>query len=322
MGDVAQKVVDELEVLAEEREQMGPQAAANRPPEHFVISGNPGTGKTELANILSEAMAGIDPNRSSEVAVFNASQLAGYSYMGEATAAFQSFVNENPGKVILIDEAHTLADPDGYGRSVLRAIIPLMTQKGRGAPQFIFAGYPETAKVLGDLDPGFGSRISSTFDMPDYSTADLQQIARTKLTEPISDDGGAALDAAVTSLPVFERGKQEKFANGRGVERLMDNIRKARLLRTRKERLSGKDSSEIDWRYTASDVADGYSRLKIGTLTLPKRSSAPKKQAAAAAEAPKSPSGSLKPVPAADTSYFGAQSKGPEPKRRRKRATI
>jgi len=327
MADVAQQVVDELEVLAEEREQMGPRAAADRPPEHFVITGNPGTGKTQLANILSEALAGIDTSRSADVAVFNAAQLSGYGYMGEAAAALTSFLDANPGKVILIDEAHTLADKDSYGRSVMRVIIPLMTQKGPNAHRFIFAGYPETEQALGDLDPGFASRISSTFAMPDYSTADLQAIARTKIVGDTLDPAGArALDAAVSSLPAFERSVQEKFANGRGVERLMDQVRKERLLRISRARKGGASSADIDWNYTAEDVTAGWGRLKLGPLKIPRAA----KTAAEPAAEPKptqvpSPAG-RRPVPgsvaAEPNSYFGSASLGPEPNRRRKRQTI
>lgn len=283
MEEIAEKVIDELDILAEEREQLGPKAAASRPPEHFVISGNPGTGKTQLASILAEAMAGIDSNRSNQIAEFSASQLAGVSYIGDAVKRFEDFVAANPGKVIFIDEAHTLADKDTYGRDVLRAIIPTMTKKGPDAPQYIFAGYPGVERLLGDIDPGFASRISSTFEMPDYTTDQLAEIAQRKIgaTEKVSPSARKALDLAVASLPVYQQGVQEKFANGRGVERLTESVRKARLLRIRRAREQGVKSEAIAWEYTADDVVAGYGKLKLGPLKLP-AARAPRKARAAA----------------------------------------
>jgi len=87
----------------------------------------------------------------------------------------------------------------------------------------ILAGYKDRMDTFFGSNPGMASRIAHHIDFPDYSEAELMQIAQLMLTKL-----NYRFDAA--AVPVFERylqlrRGQPNFANARSVRNALDRIR-------------------------------------------------------------------------------------------------
>jgi hypothetical protein len=87
----------------------------------------------------------------------------------------------------------------------------------------ILAGYKDRMDTFFSSNPGMASRIAHHIDFPDYSEAELMQIAGLML-EQLNyrfDDGAQAAFGRYIGL----RRSQPRFANARSVRNALDRIR-------------------------------------------------------------------------------------------------
>jgi SpoVK/Ycf46/Vps4 family AAA+-type ATPase len=179
------------------REQLGLDAQQRRRL-NLLFSGNPGTGKTTVAQLLSELALEYRLTKRSGVAIISATELA----KGGPQKLFDLFRKNRDG-VIFIDEFHQLADPNTEGgKAILNALIPLLTDKEYEDTIFIGAGYPDKLRLLMDVDPGLRRRFT---DIPfdDYSTEELGLIGDKVLKDKglwASDEVRATILQRVVSL--------------------------------------------------------------------------------------------------------------------------
>ena len=87
----------------------------------------------------------------------------------------------------------------------------------------ILAGYKDRMETFFGSNPGMASRIAHHIDFPDYSEAELMQIAQLMLVQLNYRFGGEA-------APAFERyvglrRGQPHFANARSIRNALDRIR-------------------------------------------------------------------------------------------------
>lgn len=186
---------------------------------HMCFYGNPGTGKSEVARIMSTLLyeAGALPEAKFVETDVNGlvSKFAGSS--GEKT---QKKINEAVGGVLFIDEAYTLSNIPS-GDEIIATLLKEMEDK-RGQFTVILAGYKDEMEKMLSSNPGFQSRIQFTLNFEDYSRDELKEItalmAKKKNFE-IRDD---ALEA-VARITDLKRG-QPNFANARDVRNILDQV--------------------------------------------------------------------------------------------------
>ena len=230
---------------------------------HMCFSGNPGTGKTEVARIMGKLLRqeGILP--SSKFLEVTRKDLIG-QYIGQTAILTRDIIDKAMGGVLYIDEAYSLAygtDKEGGGRDFgpecIAELLKAMEDR-RGEFCVILAGYTSEMKKLFDLNPGFKSRIKFDLEFPDYSEEELEKIARIFLKR----DNNTMSDENIKFLVkiVSLQRKKPNFANVRtlreGISRVQ--IKHARLVRLHPEL----DPNEL----TREDIESAFSKEEIDAI--------------------------------------------------------
>lgn len=205
---------------------------------HMCFYGNPGTGKTEVARLLSQLLYDAGVLEEAKLVETDAHGLMG-AYVGETAPKTQEKIDEAMGGVLFIDEAYALTSgsaADGratsYGDEALAVLLKEMEDK-RGRFCVIFAGYKEEMKAMLSSNPGLESRVQFKLDFPDYSEEELQQIAKVFLHKKqyeITDD---ALQK-IGQLAEYFRNK-DNFANARTIRNILDQVIMNQNLRTEED---------------------------------------------------------------------------------------
>lgn len=218
---------------------------------HMCFYGNPGTGKTEVARILSRILYDAGVLEEAKLVETDAHGLIG-KFVGETAPKTLKKINEALGGVLFIDEAYSLAagaaqntGPTGYGEEAIAVLLKEMEDR-RGQFCAILAGYKNEMKQMISSNPGLESRIQFTLEFPDYTREELGLIARSFLGKKhyaIADD---ALERMLDIMEYF-RG-QPNFANARTVRNVMDQVIMNQNLRT--------ENNEDDSLIILEDVED------------------------------------------------------------------
>ena len=194
---------------------------------HMCFYGNPGTGKTEVARIISGLLydAGVLPE--AKLVETDASGLIG-KYVGETAPKTQAKINDAMGGVLFIDEAYALAEANsadgvsaGYGDEAIAVLLKEMEDK-RGKFCVILAGYKEPMQKLLSSNPGFASRIQFSLDFPDYTREELMQLTDVFLSKKQYEITSDALEKLMDIVDYFRR--QDDFANARTLRNILDQV--------------------------------------------------------------------------------------------------
>jgi len=181
--------------LDRRRARQGRKVHVNTLP-HMIFTGNPGTGKTTVAHVVSELLqrAGILETR--KLVEVHRDAFLGQGLVGSAEAATLEIIESARGGVLFVDEANQLQD-DNVGQKVIASIMQHMLRPD--APIMIFAGYPEQMAKFEVANKGLASRIPYRFAFPDFDAAALAKIFRTKV-----DKSGFELAADVEDAAIEE----------------------------------------------------------------------------------------------------------------------
>lgn len=187
---------------------------------HLVFSGNPGTGKTTVARLLSQIFRSLGVVSTGHLVETDRSDLVA-GYVGQTATRTRAVLESARGGTLLIDEAYALArgGDDDFGREAIDTIVKFM-EDHREDLSVIAAGYPTEMQELVDSNPGLKSRFTRTIHFPDYSTEELVAIfvLISSIKEYHLDDlGTRRLREVIEAEP---RGKG--FGNGRFVRNVFE----------------------------------------------------------------------------------------------------
>ena len=199
--------------------------------DHFIFTGNPGTGKTTIARKFGEILDAIGALPTGQVVEVPAKNLIG-RVMGDTEENVKNYVNKAMGGVLFIDEAYALNDgkEGGYGNDAINTLLTILENR-KGEFVCILAGYTKEMADLVRINPGISSRCNVTIDFPDYSARELETLFRMMLANDNDDNDGEktvfSLDSrAEDMLPkVFDRmylKRTDTFGNARAVRNLFD----------------------------------------------------------------------------------------------------
>ena len=188
---------------------------------HLVFLGNPGTGKTTVARLLSKIYKQLGVLEKGQlVEVDRAGLVAGF--VGQTALKTKEKIDEAMGGILFIDEAYTLAKGgNDFGQEAIDTILKAM-EDNRENLVVIVAGYPEPMDDFLNSNPGLKSRFSKSIMFEDYSDAELLSIFRgfCKPYEMI-----LSVDAEKTVINYLQwlvQHKPANFANGREMRNLFE----------------------------------------------------------------------------------------------------
>jgi len=161
---------------------------------HIVLKGNPGTGKTTVANLLGQLFMETGDLSKGHVVQVSGSELTG-EYLGHTKQKVIDLVEKAKGGVLFIDEAYILFNKGGSGNSNLyedQAIAQLLnSMENEDDLVVVMAGYPEGMQELIESNEGLPRRVRHIIDMEDYTVPELMDILSHQLVQRdhvINDD--------------------------------------------------------------------------------------------------------------------------------------
>jgi len=184
---------------------------------HLVFTGNPGTGKTTVARLVSGIYAALGVlDKGHLVEVDRADLVAGY--LGQTAMKTSEVIDRAIDGVLFIDEAYSLAG-DQYGDEAVDTLVKAM-EDHREDLVVIVAGYPVPMAELIDTNPGLASRFRTTIDFGDYSDAELVEIFVRMADGSDFEPTPAALDRFRELLALTPRGTG--FGNARFARNVLE----------------------------------------------------------------------------------------------------
>jgi len=193
---------------------------------HMVFSGNPGTGKTTVARILSELYKAIGVLSKGQLVEVDRSGLVA-GFVGQTALKTSEVVASALGGILFIDEAYALAPDVGsgndFGREAIEALLKLM-EDHRDDLIVIVAGYNEPMERFITSNPGLESRFNRYFFFEDYNSDELYAIFDVMCVRSeyiLTDD---AKDYAREHFCLIYEQRDENFGNARHVRNFFENI--------------------------------------------------------------------------------------------------
>ncbi len=212
---------------------------------HMLFMGNPGTGKTTVAQKIADCLYHIGILKTNKLTIAERKNLA---IPGAAGPMTEEVVEKAKNGVLFIDEAYSLArpgNPSDPGEEVIEVLLTAM-EKYKDCLVIIFAGYRQQMEQFLDMNPGIQSRIGFKFDFPNYDTDQLTKMFSDKMYKYGFDLDESVLPKVSKDIDFYR--KQRYFGNGRFVDQMIDQTISNRSCRP----YSGDDYKKI----TGEDVPD------------------------------------------------------------------
>ena len=142
---------------------------------NFILTGNPGTGKTSIARKMGEVLQAMEILPTARVIEASRATLVG-KYMGETPKIVNNMCDKAMGGILFIDEAYTLSDGgDQYGKEAIDTLMKRM-EDDRGKFVVIAAGYKDKMEEFLMMNPGLASRFTHKLHIDDYNEDELLAI--------------------------------------------------------------------------------------------------------------------------------------------------
>lgn len=193
------------------------------PPQHMVFTGNPGTGKTTVADLMGEIYASLGLLSIGQVIRVERKDLIG-AHVGETEQKTAEILKRAQGNVLFIDEAYTLNNDSGvdYGRRALELLLQPLANPHIDM-LVILAGYPEEMEKLFQANAGLKSRFPNTFYFEDYTANELLEIVQDAAHARNYHFTPAALKALRLLIEEQLNHRDVHWGNARSVIQLLTN---------------------------------------------------------------------------------------------------
>jgi probable Rubsico expression protein CbbX len=191
---------------------------------HMSFTGNPGTGKTTVAMRMAEILHRLGYLRKGHLTAVTRDDLVG-QYIGHTAPKTKEVLKRALGGVLFIDEAYYLYRPENerdYGQEAIEILLQEM-ENHRDDLVVILAGYQDRMERFFRSNPGLSSRIAHHIDFPDYTPAELFEIALLMIEQL---QYRLSPEAEVAFQEYIERRRlRPHFANARSMRNAIDRSR-------------------------------------------------------------------------------------------------
>ena len=228
--DNVKEELNELILFLDYMNKVSGKANLPRPNLHMFFSGNPGTGKTTVARIMSRALYNIGYTANNNFVEITPKDLVA-GYVGQTATKTDKIIKENQGGVIFIDEAYVLASSGN--KFANEALVEILKALEKNDTVFIFAGYKDEMQEFMNLNPGLSSRIGYYLEYEDYDVESLYKIFETKVLNMNLKIDENLKEKLISHLE--EAKGNEHFGNGRYIDKLIQKMLLKHALNTKDE---------------------------------------------------------------------------------------
>ena len=145
---------------------------------HMIFTGNPGTGKTTIARIISKYLKSIGVLTGGQLVEVSRADLVG-RYVGHTAPLTNKVISSAIGGVLFIDEAYSLyrGRDDSFGLEAIDTLVKGI-EDNRDNLIVILAGYSKEMEQFLTSNSGLKSRFPNVIHFPDYTGEELLLIAK------------------------------------------------------------------------------------------------------------------------------------------------
>ncbi len=191
---------------------------------HSVFTGNPGTGKTTVVNLLGKIYNKMGLLSKGHVLEVDRADMVA-PFIGQTAPKVKKLIDDARGGILFIDEAYSLAregdDEKDFGKEVIEILMKEMSD-GPGDIAIMAAGYPKEMEHFLDSNPGMKSRFSYYFHFDDYLPDELMAIAELIAVKRDVRLSSAAREFMMKVLTEAYRNRDRTFGNARYALSLVD----------------------------------------------------------------------------------------------------
>ena len=244
---------------------------------HMIFAGPPGTGKTTIARVVANILAGLGVISEPKLIETSRKDFVA-EYEGQSAVKTTATIDRAVGGVLFIDEAYSLVQErdgraDPFGTEALDTLLARM-ENDRDRLVVIIAGYSSDIDRLLEVNDGLRSRFATRVEFDSYSATEIVQIAKV-----IAESNDSTLSAeaereaieAATLLSQRQLGGKPALdiaGNGRYARQLVEAGEQCRDMRLARlsdfESLGVEQLSEITGEDMAAAIAAVHGRLNIG----------------------------------------------------------
>jgi type VII secretion ATPase EccA len=196
---------------------------------HIIFTGPPGTGKTTIARVVANILAGLGVIAEPKLVETSRKDFVA-EYEGQSSVKTARTIDRALGGVLFIDEAYTLVQErdgraDPFGTEALDTLLARM-ENDRDRLVVIIAGYSADIDRLLEVNDGLRSRFSTRVEFDSYSPDEIVEIAKVLAASndsTLSEEAGKRVLEAATLL-------SQRSLNGKPALDIAGNGRYARQL--------------------------------------------------------------------------------------------